>query len=383
MTHRLSVAFAKPGPNKVRFTMFAVSVMTVALMAATSAKGEEAASGAANPVGTTAPAVSVMSVGGQNVGAAFAIDGTLQAVQQSVVSAQASGRVIQLRVKAGDKVKAGQLLATIDDRTTRAGMAQATAGVAQAQANFANAKASFERTKELKAQGFVAQAALDSALAQLRAAEAGLQAARAGQTQSGLAQGFTQVTAPYDGWVLQTHIEAGTLAMPGTPLVTVYAPEPMRAVLHVPASRQATAENATRIEVRLPGTEAKWVQPDSVSSVPAADPVSQTLEWRLNLKAEDAQGLVPGRQVLARFIGNPSKRMVVPTSAIVRRGELTGVYAVVRRGDQKAFALRTVRLGVEHDGDMVEVLAGLKAGDEVALDPVRAGLNGARPAGNQ
>ncbi|GAA6142590.1 efflux RND transporter periplasmic adaptor subunit [Hydrogenophaga sp. 5NK40-0174] len=375
MTQRLSSPAVQTAVSQARMAVLAASAISALWLVTTHAHAQTADASAA------VPAVNVMSVGGQDVGAAFSIDGALQAVQQTVVSAQASGRVTELKVKAGDKVKTGQLLATIDDRTTRAGMAQATAGVAQAQANYANAKASHDRTKELKSQGFVAQAALDSAVAQLRAAEAGLQAARAGQTQSGLAQGFTQVTAPYDGWVLQTHIEAGTLAMPGTPLVTVYAPEPMRAVVHVPASQQAAAESATRIEVKLPGAEAKWVKPASVSSVPAADPVSQTLEWRLNLAADDATGQVPGRQVQVRFIGGPAKRMVVPAAAVVHRGELTAVYAVVQRGDQKAFALRTVRLGAEHDGEMVEVLAGLKAGDEVALDPVRAGLSGAKPAG--
>ena len=134
-------------------------------------------------------------------------DGKLEAVRQSVLSAQASGRIVSLSVKAGDRVKAGQVLAVIDDRATQAGVAQAQAGMAQAEANLANAKAAYERTRELRAQGFVAQAALDSALAQFRAAQAGAEAARAGQTQAAVAQGFTRLTAPYDGWVLSTQAE--------------------------------------------------------------------------------------------------------------------------------------------------------------------------------
>ena len=62
------------------------------------------------------------------------------------------------------------------------------------------------------------------------------------------------------------------------------------------------------------------------------------------------------------------------------RGELTGVYVVTAKGESaKGFALRAVRTGATH-GDGVEVLAGLKSGDQVALDPVRAGLSGAQPA---
>lgn len=337
---------------------------------------------AADPAAVAAgPQVPVIAVGAQAVAGRAEFDGSLQAVRQSVLSAQASGRIATLSVKAGDRVKAGQVLAVIDDRATQAGVAQAQAGVAQAQAGLANAKAAYERTRELRAQGFIAQAALDSALAQYRAAEAGAAAARAGQTQASVAQGFTRLTAPWDGWVLATHAEAGALAMPGAPILTVYAPQPIRAVVHVPASQQPLALAAQTIEVQLPGME-KWVVPASKSTVPAADPVSQTVEWRLNLSDADGAGQVPGRQVKVRFVGGAQavpQRLVVPATALLRRGELTGVYVVTAKGESaKGFALRAVRTGAIH-GDGVEVLAGLKAGDQVALDPVRAGLSGARP----
>ncbi|MBA4262607.1 MAG: efflux RND transporter periplasmic adaptor subunit [Comamonadaceae bacterium] len=325
----------------------------------------------------------VWTLGAQAVGAGIELDGNLQAVRQSVLSAQASGRIVTLSVKAGDRVKAGQVLAVIDDRATQAGVAQAQAGVAQADANLAHAQAAHERTRELRAQGFVAQAALDSALAQHKAAQAGAAAARAGQTQASVAQGFTRLTAPYDGWVLQAHAEAGALAMPGAPVLTVYAPQPIRAVVHVPASMQALAQAAQQIEVQLPGT-GRWVTPASQSSVPAADPVSQTVEWRLNLSEADGANQVPGRQTRVRFVGGKAQaerqHLLLPTTALLRRGELTGVYVVTAKGEGKAegFVLRAVRTGATH-GERVEVLAGLKAGERVALDPVRAGLSGARP----
>lgn len=357
---------------------FGAVALSLALAAGLLLSGAALAADAPAP----APQVPVMDMGAQAVGAGLELDGSLQAVRQSTLSAQASGRIAQLNVKAGDRVKTGQVLAVIDDRATQAGVAQAQAGVAQADAQLANARANFERTRDLRAQGFIAQAALDSAQSQLRAAEAGLAAARAGRTQSSLAQGFTRLTAPYDGWVLQTHSEAGALAMPGTPVLTVYAPQPIRAVVYVPASQQAAALQARRVEVRLPGSTA-WVQPASVTSLPAADPVSQTVEWRLDLSAADGANQVPGRQVRIRFVvDSDQQRMVVPESALLRRGELTAVYLVVSRGEGQpaGFALRAVRTGASHGEAGLEVLAGLKAGDRVALDPVRAGLAGAQPA---
>lgn len=372
-------AFAPVFKAQRRWVMAGLSLVLVTGAAVFTAEGVHA-QGAAS-----APQVPVVAVGAQAVGAGLALDGSLQAVRQSVLSAQASGRIASLSVKAGDQVKAGQVLAVIDDRATQAGVAQAQAGFAEADANLANAKAHFDRTRDLRAQGFVAQAALDTAQAQLRAAQAGVAAARAGQTQAGVAQGFTRLTAPYDGWVLATHAEAGGLAMPGAPVLTVYAPQPIRAVVHVPASQQTLAQQAQRIEVQLPGTD-RWVRPASQTSLPAADPVSQTVEWRLDLSAADGAGQVPGRQVRVRFVGGTaqpdSQRLLLPDAALLRRGELTAVYVVISKGEGQpaGFALRAVRTGAAHGGAGVEVLAGLKAGDRVALDPVRAGLSGAVPA---
>ena len=327
--------------------------------------------------------VPVAQVGQRDVGQGMELDGSLQAVRQSVLSAQASGRIAQLAVKAGDKVRTGQLLAVIDDRVTQAGVSQAQAQVAQADAQLANARANFERTRNLHAQGFISQAALDVAQSQYKAAQAGSSGAVAGQTQSQLAQGFTRLTAPYDGWVLATHAETGDLAMPGTPVLTVYAPQPMRAVVHVPASRQALAAKAATLEIKLP--DGRWVAPVARTALPAADPVSQTVEWRLDLAADVSAALVPGQQVQVRFVSSQAQRLTVPTQAVFRRGELTAVY-VVRSAETAgtaqagAFVLRAVRLGAAHGSAGYEVLSGLAGGERVALDPVRAGLSGARAA---
>ena len=321
------------------------------------------------------PAVQVQA---RSVATGFELDGVIQPVKQSTISAQAGGRIATLVVKAGDKVRVGQVLATIDDREAQTGVQRSQAQVAQAQAELRNAQANFDRTRDLQAKGFVSAAALDTAESQLKGAQAGRDQAGAGARQSALAQGFTRVTAPYDGWVLQTHAEAGDLAVPGKPLLTLYAPLPIRAVVQVPVSRSGVAHVAGAVEVLLPGGDggARWIRPVSVATVPTADPVSQTIEWRLELPAEAAKTFLPGQQVRVRFAGSQATRMVVPAAAVLRRGELTAVYVVSGKG----FALKAVRLGAEHGADGVEVVAGLADGDRVALDPVRAGLAGAQAA---
>jgi RND family efflux transporter MFP subunit len=320
-------------------------------------------------------AVPTVQIGARAVSTGYEIDGVIEPVRQSTIAAQASGRVVKLLVKMGDQVRAGQLLATIDDSETTVGVQRSAAQLGQAEAELRNARAHYERTRDLRAQGFVSQAALDMAETQYKAAQAGQSQATAGARASALSQGYTRVTAPYDGWVLQTHVEAGDLAVPGKPVVTVYAPQPLRAVVQVPASQAESARAAREVQVQLSevGGASQWVQPVRRSVMPAADPVSQTVVWRLDLAAQAAQHLIPGQQVRVRFVGGQAQRTVVPAQAVLRRGELTAVYVASERG----FVLRAVRLGADHGAEGVEVVAGLAAGERVALDPVRAGLAGA------
>jgi RND family efflux transporter MFP subunit len=311
------------------------------------------------------------------VGNGFETDGVVQPVKQSNIAAQTSGRVVSLQVKAGDKVRAGQVLATVDDSETLTGVQRSQAQVAQAQAELRNAQANFDRTRDLQAKGFVSAAAMDTADAQLKGAQAGRDQANAAQKQSSLAQGFTRVTAPFESVVWQTNAEVGDLAFPGKVLLTLYAPLPLRVVVQVPVSRSAQMRQDSVIELAVPGKngETQWIRPSQVTRLPTADAVAQTVEWRLELPATVAPSLFPGQPIRVRFASGQFQRLVIPNSAVLRRGELTAVYVVSGKG----FALKAIRIGAEHPGQGVEVLAGLTGSDQVALDPIRAGLVGAQP----
>jgi RND family efflux transporter MFP subunit len=353
--------------NSMRYRVLLVSL----LLSAQSAAGADAA-------GTARSAdVPVVPAQVKAVGNGFETDGVVQPVKQSSIAAQTSGRVITLPVKAGDKVRAGQVLATVDDSETQTGVQRSQAQVAQAQAELRNAQATFDRTRDLLAKGFVSAAAMDTADAQLRGAQAGRDQANAAQKQSGLTQGFTRVTAPFDAVVWQTSAEVGDLAFPGKALLTLYAPMPLRVVVQIPVSRSAQLRQDAAIEIAVPGKngEPRWIRPSQITRLPTADPVAQTVEWRLDLPPAEAASLLPGQPVKTRFAAGQSQRLVIPNSAVLRRGELTAVYVVSGKG----FALKAIRIGTEHPGQGVEVLAGLTESDQVALDPIRAGLAGAQP----
>ena len=186
------------------------------------------------------PEVKVISASQQSVAGFTEIDAIVEAVLQSTLSSQISGRVLSLNVKAGERIKAGQVLATIDDRETQTGLIRSQAQLHQIDAEMRQLQIALKRTQELKSQGFVSSAALDLADAQFKAAQAGRDSASAATAQAKVTQSFSKVTAPYDAWVLETSAQAGDLAMPGRPLMTVYAPQPLRVVMQRPASQKNT-----------------------------------------------------------------------------------------------------------------------------------------------
>lgn len=304
------------------------------------------------------------------VGLTHAAEATLEAVHQATLAAQVPGRIVELKVDAGDRVAKGQVLLRIDAAEASQAVAGAEAGIAQAQANQINAKAAYERTKTLVERKFVSQSALDQARASFDAAEAQLRAARAGRGQAATVQGYTTIVAPLAGLVAARHVELGEMAQPGRQLVTVYDPAAMRAVVDVPQQRLAgLAPGQIRARVELPDS-GRWLDAASVTVLPAADPRTHTVRVRVDLPA-NAEGLVPGTFARVHFATGEGSRIAVPAGAILRRGEVTGVYVADGKG---GFALRQIRAGEPLEDGSVEVLAGLVGGEEVALDPVQAGI---------
>jgi RND family efflux transporter MFP subunit len=300
-------------------------------------------------------------------GGRTAYDGVVQAVRQTTVAAQVSGAVVALDVKAGDAVKAGQVLLRLDARAARQ---TADAGGAQLQAARAAQEAAtreFERQRRLYAENFISRAALDHAEAQYKLAHAAAQAqlatAGAAQTQTS----FYVVSAPYAGVVADVSVVLGDMAMPGRTLLTVYDPAVLRVSAAVPQSAASRLSTAA-VELELPGAVAGRIVPAKTQLMPTVDPATHTLELRLDLPAGLA-GAAPGMFARAWVPSNgDTGRLYVPVSAVVRRAELTAVYVV---GPDGRPLLRQVRLG-RADGERVEVLAGLSAGERVAVQPQAA-----------
>lgn len=302
-------------------------------------------------------------------------EATLEAMTQVTVAAQVQGRIVELRVDAGDSVKRNDVLLRIDATAADQAVSSADAGVAQAQANLANARADYDRTRSLLARGFVSESAVDQARAAFEAADAQLRAARAGRGQASTALGYTTITASLDGVVAERLAEVGEVAQPGRPLLTIFDPAQMRAVVDVPQFRLAgLVGDALKARVELPAIN-RWVDAVQVTVLPAADARTHTVRVRVDLPA-GLEGVKPGSFARVHFLTGEASRLSVPVSAVLRRSEITGVYVSDGEG---GFKLRQVRIGMAQPDGTVEVLAGLADGEVIALDPIQAGIEARTP----
>jgi RND family efflux transporter MFP subunit len=304
-------------------------------------------------------------------GDVYIAEASVEAVRQSVISSQIAGRITHLAVKAGERISKGQVLVRID-REIAVQQASATqAQVVAAQAQLDVARRELQRQQQLFARQFISQAALDQAQAQFKATEA---AVRGTLAQAGAAQtqtGFYTITAPFSGVVAEVPVAEGDMALPGKPLLTLYDPGEMRVVAPLPQSKLAQLPAKAEIRLEFPSLPetARWLKATTLQALPVVDPASHTVTIRLGLP-NGGGTLAPGLFVRAWFpvSGEARSRLMIPQAAVLVRSELVAVYVIDAQGKSQ---LRQIRLG-KPAGTEVEVLAGLKAGERVALDPVAA-----------
>ena len=338
------------------------AVLIVAALAAACGKEPPPAPLAAPPAPASAP------VEMREVELSYSAEAVIEAVRQSTVSAQIAGRIVELRFDVGDYVKKGEVIVRIDERAAAQALAASEAQVSEAQAALANARAGYERSKRLLEQKFISASALDKAEADYKAAQARVAALLAGAGQAATERTFATVVAPYSGMVSARHVELGEMATPGKPLMTGFDPSTLRVVATVPQAEVAAIQALGKARVEVPSS-GRWIDVARVVIVPAADPRTHTTRVRLEL-AGDTRGVYPGVYARAHFVTGRAPRLLVPRQAILRRSEVTAVYVVTERGLQ----LRQVRLGTAGDEHAVEVLAGVKPGERVALEPIKAGI---------
>lgn len=295
-------------------------------------------------------------------------EGVLEAVNRATVSAQTSGRVVELLFDVDDYVERGATLVKFSAAEQTARHQQAQAALEEATARLREAQNERARIAGIYAKRLVAKAAMDKADAELKAAQARHEsaAARAAETAEQLEHAV--VRAPYAGIVVERHIEVGELANPGQPLMTGISLEHLRATTSVPQHYVATVRAAA--EARVYVQDRQPLVSSDITVSPYADPQAHSFRVRVNLPALAPAGLYPGMLVKVGFATGTEQQLLMPAQAVVRRSEVTAAYVVEPDGRVR---FRQVRIGATQGDDRVIVLSGLTEGERVAIDPVAAG----------
>jgi membrane fusion protein, multidrug efflux system len=322
--------------------------------------------------------LAVEEVGVATVGSQHAFDATVQALRQTVVASQVQAQILTLPIKAGDRVAAGASLAVLDARIAQQQNAAARATLVAAQAELTLAQAELERSRQLVERNFISRAALDQAQGRHAAAAAHVEAAARQAEASTVQAGLHRLAAPFAGRIATVSAEVGEIAQPGRPLATLYDPAALRVVVDVPEPIGRRIGDATRATVFVAnGGVDRGIVPVRITPLPAVDAQTRTMQLRLDLPP-GTEGLVPGqyaRVVLdlapqgaaggAAAAADTARRLTVPRSALATRGELRAVYVV---GDDGIPRLRQVRPGRDAGEGRIEILAGVDAGERVAVD---------------
>ena len=336
----------------------------------------------------------------ESVPQAYQAAGTIHSANTAILAAQLGGTVREIRVSAGDHVKRGQLLAVLDDRSAQAQMQGAEAGVNEAvqgeaeveqglkaaTANRQFAEATFNRYKALLAKNSLsrqefdgAEARYQAALANERSTEAKKQQVLARQQQARSQQdsartylSFSHIESPLDGVVTAKSVDAGTVVMPGTPVLTVEETTRYRLEASLPEEYLPSAKTGASVSI---STEHGQFEGRVAEVVPAADVTSHTFLVKIDLPHDC--NCRSGEYGQASFPIGEANRLAVPSSAVLDHGELQGIFVVGADGNVE---YRLVKTGITF-GNRVEILSGLAAGEKVAISQIDRLRDGARAEG--
>ena len=313
----------------------------------------------------------------------FEAGGVVQARTTATLTARILAPVREVRVKPGDRVRAGEVVVVLDgsdlrahSRSARAAAAaadQAIAGAAgdrqAAEAGLTLARAAHTRIASLHAKRSATAQELDEATAALRRAEAAgasaiaraqgaasaLEGARAAADAAEATASFATITAPFAGVIAEKLVEPGNMAAPGTPLIRLEDTGAFRLELRVDESRAADISTGTTVKVTLDSGASLDARVSEMARAVDAD----TRAFSVKIDLPNTDGIRSGQFGRASFAAKARRGLVVPAAALTHRGQVTSVLVV----DNGTARLRLV------NARGTEILAGLVEGDVVIVEP--------------
>jgi multidrug efflux pump subunit AcrA (membrane-fusion protein) len=341
----------------------------------------------------------------EDVSSSFEAGGVVRPRASALIASRVLAPITRVHVRAGDRVRRGSTLVTLDAQDIHAEKSRAEAGsisaaeiaraakgdVEAAESAVTLARATHDRMASLHAKRSATAQELDQAVAaltaaeaqrataqsRLAAAEAARRAAEASASAAAITATYTVLSAPFDGIVTERRADPGSMATPGSPLLVLEDPTTYRLEVQVDEARASLVRPGQLVSVRIdsaPGGEDGWANAH-VAEIARIDPESHTFLVKIDLPPPtDLRSGLFGR---ARFPGPSRRALTVPSSALIKRGQLTFIYVVdvEQRARLRPISKGTVNL------DRAEVLAGLRDGDAIVTDPPASLTDGARVAG--
>jgi RND family efflux transporter MFP subunit len=317
--------------------------------------------------------------------------GTIQARTAGTISAKLMGAVLEVHVKEGDRVNTGDLLVSIDTRQVSAQLEQAKAAVSEArqaaaaaeaareaaQANADLAGATFERYEKLLTDDSVSQQEYDEVATRNRQAQSSLtqademakaarhrvRQARSGLSAASVSHADATVQAPFDGTVVSKMIEAGDLASPGKPLLTLESTGGFEMAVDLPETLFKSVSLKQKVTIRVSALQDLAIEGRVSAISPSADARSRSFLVKVDLP--DTAPVHAGMFARAGFPVGEEHLILVPAGAVLHQGHLTGVFIL---DDENIARFRLIRTGRELK-EGVEVLSGLKSGTRFVGDP--------------
>lgn len=312
--------------------------------------------------------------------------GTVVPSDRAEVSTRIMGFVSEVYVKEGDSVRKGQLLIRIDPRDTKAQVESARQQVIQAQksynmalANYEATKKTYERFKKLLEAKAITQHEFDMVEAKFKASQAQLESAKSAiemakqnlrAVSSNLS--YTEIKAPFSGYVVSKLTDVGDLAKPGYPLLVLEKP-PYKVEVSLPEKLYGQVKKGDTLKVYIESLR-RWTQARVVEIEPSVNPVNRTFKLKALLEDKDIKGGFFAKV----YVEEPVRRTVlIPQKAVYRRWDFTGVWVVK---PDNSLELRFVRLG-RSIGDKVEVLSGLEGDERIVVEGLEKACDGCRIGG--
>lgn len=344
--------------------------------------GEKAAPVAAQVKRPAVSGVSIATLAATRVDEFYEATGTVRAAGTISVAGRMMGQVTSLLVREGDAVEKGRLLLTIDDRdvvqkvrAAEAGYQEAAKALEAAKQNRELSDITYRRYKKMYDEKAISGQEMDQF--ETRKKLAGLEYERVqemvSRTAAGLAEakiylGFTRVVSPVKGIVTEKKIEVGGMAVPGMPLLTVENTAAFHAEVAVDEGLSGKLRVGAPVRVFLEAISRQI--PGKITEIlPVVDALSRSFIVKVSLRGD---GLRSGLYARMRIAGGKKEIILAPRSAIVEKGQLTGVYAV---DGQDVVTYRLVRTGKEYDGRL-EILSGLKPNDRIIVQGVEKAVDG-------